>query len=337
MKPYYEPKPAFIDRIKLLLKNEEDVKAFFEASKTPGKKSIRVNTLKISPEDLIKRLENKGWKIKQPFSSHPEILIINNILEPGELGKAQEHLLGYYYVQEITSMMPILALQPHVDDILFDLCAAPGSKTTQAGAKMQNKGTIIANDLNIGRISILSANLERFGITNTIITRHDGLELCAKLKKSKASINFDKILVDAPCSGEGNLRTSPRTLLEWSESMLKRFGAKDKKLASAALELLKPNGEMVYSTCTYAPEENEEVVQHLLDNYDIQIEPIILPIKTRQGISEWKEKTFSPEIKKAVRIYHHDNDLEGFFLCKIRKLSDERKKEVNISAREKQS
>ncbi|MFA5258797.1 MAG: RsmB/NOP family class I SAM-dependent RNA methyltransferase [Candidatus Pacearchaeota archaeon] len=325
MRPYHEPKPALVERMKILLNDENDLKAFFEMSKIQGRRSIRVNTLKISPEDLIKRLREKNWNVSQPITNHPEIIQICSELLPGALGKSEEHLLGYYYVQEITSMMPILALQPKTDEIMLDLCAAPGSKTTQAAALMENKGTIIANDLNIGRISILSANLERFGITNTIITRHDGLELCERIKKSKTRIKFDKILVDAPCSGEGNIRCSPGTYLEWSENLLKSLGKRQKKLASAALELLKVNGEMIYSTCTHSPEENEEVIEHLLNNYDIEIKEIKLPIKFRPGISEWKGKTFSEQIKKAARIYHHDNDLEGFFLCKIKKLSEERK------------
>jgi len=321
----YEPKPKFVERLNLLLNNKEDVERFFEYCKIPSKKSIRVNTLKISPKELITRLKNKGWDVKQPFSAHPEIIIIKSTLQPGELGKTQEHILGYYYVQEITSMMPILALNPNENEIMLDLCASPGSKTTQAAAIMNNRGTIIANDLNIGRISILSANLERFSVCNTIVTRHDGLDLCAKLKKSRTKIRFDKILADVPCSGEGNIRCSPRTYIEWSESLLENLGRKQKKLASTAIELLKINGEMVYSTCTHAPEENEEVIQHLIDNYDIKIEKINLPLKTRPGITSWKDKKFDEQIKNAVRIYHHDNDMEGFFLCKIKKLSDNRK------------
>ena len=133
-------------------------------------------------------------------------------------------------------------------------------------------------------------------------------------------MKFDKILVDAPCSGEGNLRTSPRTLLEWSEGLLNKLSGKQKHLASTALDLLKPNGEMIYSTCSYAPEENELVIQHLLENQDIEIIPVRLPIKTRKGITKWKGKKLSRELEKAVRIYHHDNDMEGFFLCKIRKI-----------------
>jgi NOL1/NOP2/sun family putative RNA methylase len=316
----YQPKPLFIKRMEILLDNNEDLEKFLETSKTQPKKSIRINTLKISSKELISKLKNKGWNLSQPFSDHPEILIINNILEPGELGKTTEHLLGYYYAQEITSMMPILALSPCENDNLLDLCAAPGSKTTQAAALMNNKGTIIANDLSLGRIKILSANLERFGITNTIITRHKGSELCNKLKN--LGFQFNKILVDAPCSGEGNIRTSPRTFLEWSESLLKSLSKKQKKLASSALELLKPGGEMIYSTCTYAPEENELVIQHLLDNFNIEILPINLPLKTRKGITTWKNKSLNKQLKNCIRIYHHDNDTEGFFLCKMRKMGE---------------
>ena len=323
MKTNYEPKPKFIERISNLLNNnEEDIKAFFETAKTHPKKAIRCNTIKISPDELIERLKKYNWKISQPIPNQKEIIVIENELLPGELGKAKEHLLGYYYVQEITSMMPILVLQLKPEDIFLDCCAAPGSKTTQAAALMENKGIIIANDLSIGRISILSANLERIGVTNTIITRHDFLQLSKKLKE--LNMRFNKILVDAPCSGEGNIRLSPSTYLNWSEGLLKKLSSKQKRIAEAALQLLKPEGEMIYSTCSYAPEENEEVIQYLLDNYGdkIKIETISLPIKSRPGITEWKNKKFSDELKKCHRFYHHDNDLEGFFICKIRKMGE---------------
>ena len=141
-------------------------------------------------------------------------------LMPGELGKSVEHLLGYYYVQEISSMMPVLALDinPRAEEIVLDLCAAPGSKTSQISAQMQNKGTIIANDKDIGRISILATNTERCGCTNIIITRNDAVQLCEKLANLK--MKFDKILLDLPCSGEGTLRSSPKTLLMWNLKMI---------------------------------------------------------------------------------------------------------------------
>ncbi|MEM0465549.1 MAG: RsmB/NOP family class I SAM-dependent RNA methyltransferase [Candidatus Pacearchaeota archaeon] len=320
MKNSYEPKPEFLERMKILLNNSKDLNNFFESIKTTPKKSIRVNTLKISIENLIKRTKEKNWQINVPFENYPEIIQIISNLEPGEIGKAKEHILGYYYVQEITSMMPVIALEPKENEIILDLCASPGSKTTQLAAKMNNTGTIIANDVSIPRIKILSSNLERIGVTNTIITRHDGIGLSIKLKKM--NFLFDKILVDAPCSGEGNLRSSPRTFLEWSENLIKNFSKKQKKLAKEAFEVLKINGTMVYSTCTHAPEENEEVIQYLLDTYKdkIRIEPVNLPIRTREGILSWKNQNFNKDIKKAVRIYPHDNDLEGFFLCKLRKI-----------------
>lgn len=331
----YEPKPRFIERMSLLLKDKEDLNKFFEFAKTKPKKSIRVNTLRISPSELIKRLEKYNWKVKQISSQFPEIIQVQSNLEPGEIGKTKEHILGYYYVQEITSMMPIIALNPKENEMLLDLCASPGSKTTQAASFMKNQGTILANDVSMGRITILSSNLEKCGVTNTITTLHDGLGLCNRLKRlnqcnyhqQMSLLSFNKILVDAPCSGEGNIRLSPRTYLEWSEGMLERFGKKQKKLASAALELLKEGGKMVYSTCTHAPEENEEVIQYLFDNYDIEILPINLPIKSREGILEWKGKKFDKSMINCKRIYHHDNDMEGFFLCKILKLSDKKKGE----------
>ena len=313
----FEPKPTFIERMKLLLNDKQDVEKFFNIAKTKPKKSIRVNTLKISPEKLKKRLEAKGWELSE-IKDHPEILRIEGQLEPGELGKAKEHLLGYYYVQEITSMMPIIALSPKPNEILLDCCASPGSKTTQAAVLMENKGTIIANDVKITRTIILSANLERQGITNTIMTRHDAVALSERLKK--INLKFNKILIDAPCSGEGNIRVSPRTYLEWSENLLKSMSKKQKKIASSMIELLEDNGEIIYSTCTHAPEENEEVVQHLLDNYNLEIVKTELPIKSRPGLTKFKDKTFHQSLKLAHRIYHHDNDMEGFFLCKLKKI-----------------
>ncbi|MBR9705609.1 RsmB/NOP family class I SAM-dependent RNA methyltransferase [Candidatus Pacearchaeota archaeon] len=314
----YEPKPKFLEHMKKLLDNKEDLQKYLEVIKTKQKKSIRVNTLKIDPETLKKTLQTRGWDISQPCDSYPEIIRIESNLEPGEIGKTKEHLLGYYYSQEITSMMPILALNPQPNDILFDCCAAPGSKTTQAAAIMENKGTIIANDVTIGRIIILSSNLERCGVTNTMITRHDAIALSNRLQK--VNMLFDKILVDAPCSGEGNIRVSPRTLLEWSEGLIKGLSKKQKKIAQAALNLLKPGGEMIYSTCTHAPEENESVVQHLLDNNkDLEIIKVDLPIKSRPGLTQWNKEKFSNKLRLAHRIYPHDNDMEGFFLCKLRK------------------
>jgi NOL1/NOP2/sun family putative RNA methylase len=323
----FMPKSAFVERMNTLLQNEKDRKEYWEIVHKEPNNSIRCNTLKISPEKLKKRLEEKGWKINQPYKDYPEIMIIENNLGPGELGKAEEHLLGYFYVQEISSMLSILALKPTEEDIFLDLCASPGSKTTQAAARMNNKGSIIANDSKLGRLIILASNLEKCGVSNTVITQNDGIDLCIRYRREQ--IFFDKILVDAPCSGEGTLRSSPETFIMWNEKMTGKFSRIQRHLAENAIGCLKVGGELLYSTCTHAPEENEEVVQHLLDNFDIEIQEINLPLKTRPGITEWQDNKFSEEMKKCVRIYPQDNDTEGFFVCKIKKLSDN-KKEVNL-------
>lgn len=324
LKERFVPKEKFIERMQNLL-GKEEAKAFFEISYTPTPNSIRVNTLKISIEELKKRLEDYGWKIKQPFKEFPEVITIDSKLSAGELGKTREHLLGYYYVQEISSMLPMLVLRPRSGETILDLCASPGSKTTQAAAMMENSGTIIANEVSMGRVGILTSNLERCGVTNVIVTRKEGVALCNKILKN-SKVRFDKILVDAPCSGEGTLRKSPKTFSMWNENMIKKIAATQRRLAEAAIRLLKINGEMIYSTCTLAPEENEEIVNYLLEKFDIEIESINLPLKYRKGICSWEGKDYSKEVEKCLRLYPQDNDTDGFFVARIKKLSEEEKK-----------
>ena len=315
----YALKPLFLERVRKLLPNKSDYQSYLEILKVPPVKSIRCNVLKISPTELKKKLEEKTWKIKQNWKNHPEIMIVEDNLEPGELGRALEHLLGYYYVQELASMLPVMVLQPNPNELILDLCSSPGSKTTQIASEIQNTGTIIANEISLGRIKILASNLERCGVINTIITKKDGIGFCKRLKQE--GINFDKILVDAPCSGEGTLRSSPKTYLMWNIKTIKNLSKLQKNLVSSALEILKPNGELVYSTCTHAPEENEEVVDFILKKFsNVKIQKISLPIKTREGITKWGEKEYSKEVKKSCRIYPQDNNTEGFFIAKFKKL-----------------
>ncbi len=323
----YNPKELFEERIKLLLPDNEDRHAFWEICHTKPIDSIRCNTLKISTEELKKRLEDYGWKLEFISDKHPEIMIIkpDSKLKPGELGKSLEHLMGFYYVQDTSSMMSIIALKPSEKDFFLDLCASPGSKTTQAASMMNNQGVIIANEVSLGRIGILTTNLERCGVSNTIVTKKDGVQFCQKCQREK--IFFDKILVDAPCSGEGTLRKSPNTMNIWNLKVIEGMSKVQKKLASEALKILRVGGEMVYSTCTLSPEEDEEVIQYLKDNFEITVEKINLPMKTRPGITHWNKIEFHEEIKNCCRIYPHDNDSDGFFLAKIKKIGEECKLE----------
>ena len=181
---------------------------------------------------------------------------------------------------------------------------------------IKNKGTIIANDKSIGRVKILSSNLERCSCSNVIITRNDAVQFCEKLKKT--GMNFDKILLDLPCSGEGTLRSSPKTFLIWNLKMINKLSRIQKKIAASAISLLKQEGTLVYSTCTHTPEENESVVSFLVTNFNMQVEPVSLPIKFRPGITSWEKEKFSNEVEKSCRIYPQDNNTEGFFLAKLK-------------------
>ena len=322
-----ELKKLFVERIQELLPDRDgkgtDLKKYLEILNEKPVNSLRCNRLKISPQELKSRLEkNYNWKLSQPWKSNPEVFIVESNLMPGELGRATEHLLGYYYIQELSSMLPIIALQPKPHEKFLDLCASPGSKTTQTASEMLNTGLIIANEKSLGRIKILASNLERCGVTNTIITRADGIKLCEKFLKS--DLKFDKILVDAPCSGEGTLRSSIATYKMWSINTVKALSKIQRKLFKAAFEILEPEGQIIYSTCTHSPEEDEEIVDYALKEFKgkIKIEKIDIPVKSRPGITHWQQKEYLEDVKYACRIYPHDNNTEGFFLTKFTKLRE---------------
>lgn len=314
----YKIKERFIERMKEMLGPEID--AFLAFIEQPLPKAIRANTLKISTYELKRELEKKyGWKIEQPLASYQEAFIIKSRLEPGELGKTIEHQEGYYFVQGLASMMSVLALKPEPEQTVLDMCAAPGGKTTQLAALMKNKGKILANDIAPSRVKILKFNLERCGVENCTVTNLSGRLLAKKFPES-----FDKILVDAPCSGEGTMLWDFKARKVWSLDLIKRRASLQKKLLGAAIACLKSERELVYSTCTFAPEENEAVIDWAIKKFPVKLEEIKLPqpFKIRAGITEWHGKTFDKEVAKAARIYPQDNSTEGFFIAKLKKSHD---------------
>lgn len=316
----YKPKQEFIARLQELLQDE--IVDFFECMLKQLPTSIRVNTLKIDVNEALSIMQK--WQPKQVFNSYPEALIIQKQYQPGELGNSIEHKLGYFYIQEISSMLAGIAVDAKPYDVIVDVCAAPGSKTTQIAAAMQNKGLIIANDVRNDRIKILLSNIERIGVSNCIVTKMSGIKLLEKLPKLEKTmqIKFNKILLDVPCSGEGTIRSNQYILQMWNINMIKRLAALQKKLLHAALLNASSGTEIVYSTCTLTPEENEEVIQYALDNFDVKLVKPKLPseLKLSSGITEWKNKVFSSEMRNAVRLWPHHNNTEGFFIAKLVKL-----------------
>jgi len=225
-----------------------------------------------------------------------------------------EHPLGYFYAQEAASMIPPLVLEPKENDIVLDMAASPGSKTTQIAAMMNNEGILVANDINAARMKPLCLNVQRCGITNCIVTMMHGQRF--------RNFEFDKILLDAPCSGTGTIRKSLKTLRIWNPLMIQRLAHTQKNLIDIAFKNLKPAGTLVYSTCSTEPEENEAVIDFLINKYDdAQVEEIKLEnIKRSEPIMEFDNNKYNEEVKKCLRIWPQDNDTEGFFVTKIKKL-----------------
>ncbi len=295
---------AFMARCSKLLGEEN--REFLKCLQMPLRKSIRANTIKIQVSELEKRLGFLG----QQFSWYPEGFFIDE----EKPGKYLEHFLGYYHVQSAISMVPALLLDPRPEERVLDMTAAPGSKTTQMAQMMGNRGVIVANDVRVERLKALKSNIERLGVLNTVVTRNDGRNL-------RLGSTFDKVLLDAPCSGEGTVRKNWNMLSRWSMERIRSLSRLQKSIAENAALSLRPGGSMVYSTCTLAPEENEGVVDHLLNKFgwiDIE-ETKIEGLKTRSGIMEWEGMGFDERVKNCMRIYPHDNDTEGFFIAKLRK------------------
>jgi NOL1/NOP2/sun family putative RNA methylase len=196
------------------------------------------------------------------------------------------------------------------------MCAAPGSKSSQIIQYMENKGTLIANDFQGKRLAALGINLQRISALNTIVTLMHG----HRFKNS--GIEFDKILVDAPCSGTGTIRKSLKTLRIWNANMVRKIAREQKRLIDAAFSILKSGGTLVYSTCSLEPEEDEAIVDFLINKYDNAsvVEINLKGLKKGKIVEEFDNKKYSPEVKKCLRLWPQDNDTEGFFVAKIKKL-----------------
>ena len=289
-------------RYKKIIPNFEEFLSYHEK---PQAVSIRVNTLKIRRQDLLEmtklNLKPVSWYENGFFVEGGYAAKVTNTLE---------YFLGYIYLQDAASMLPPLVLEPSETDRILDLTAAPGSKTTQISQMMNNKGCIIANDNAYERIKALRGNMNKLGCMNIAVTRFD--------VRSFPNSRFDKILLDVPCSLEGSMR---KYFIKWSERIIRGFASLQKKMISRAWQLLNPGGILIYSTCTYAPEENEGVVQFLLNNNeDAVLEPIkIKGIKLHSGLTKFRDTSFDAELKKTVRLYIHDYNTSGFYIAKIRK------------------
>lgn len=278
--------------------------------------TFRTNTLKIATSDLITKLDQSGIQF-EVVSWLPDAFILFSPYK--EFTETDIYQNGLVYVQSLSSMIPPLVLDPKFDNKICDLTAAPGSKTSQIAALMKNSGEILANDLSRVRLYKLEHNLKLLGVKNTKISHTPGQLLWQKYPEY-----FDKTLIDTPCSLEGTFCTlDPKSFSTWSSNKVKQLSQMQKFLLRSAVSLTKVGGEIVYSTCTLSPQENEEVIDWLLKKEAGRVE--LLPINLKidnpimLGLKAWGHKTFSQDLEKTLRILP-SNLMEGFFLAKFKKL-----------------
>ena len=293
----------------LALWGEEDTLRFLEACEQPIRTSIRMNTLRMESEKTIERLQKKKIKLEKiPWLSHGYYGNFEGHSTPGAF---LEHMLGFYYVQGVPSMTTVEVLDPQPDETILDLAAAPGGKTTHIAQQMQNSGKVVAVEMDRRRISSLESNILRCGVTNSIVLRGDARKI------EKLNLEPDRILLDAPCSGEGLIPLDPTRKTSKSMADVRFCATKEDELLDVAVTVLAPGGTIVYSTCSIAPEENEYIVDEILKRYpEMKIVPIPLDFGT-PGYSEPFGVSLDESLKLARRFLPHLHGSEGFFICKM--------------------
>lgn len=309
----------FVSRLtKLYPDNFSEILGTFTTRKPS---TFRTNTLKISTVELVKKLELQGFEVEpsplsDAFTSKKQTSFILKNRSQRELTETPEYKNGELYIQGLSSMIPPLVLNPQEKSVVLDACSAPGSKTTQMAALMNNTGQIIANDMSTVRLYKLVANLKTLGVTNTQTTHFRAQELWQKFPNT-----FDSVLVDVPCSLEGRfLTTNPKSYAMWSVKKVKVLAEHQKHILRSAVSSAKSGATIVYSTCTISPEENEEVVEWMLSkDSSLTLQTVDIPgVPTKAGILEWNGKSYHSEVSKCVRVLPTAL-FEGFFLAKFLK------------------
>lgn len=270
------------------------------------KPALRVNTLKISASELVKRLEAKGVKLEKVSFLDNGFFYTSDF----SMGSTPEYLQGYYYLQEPASQLPVLVLDPKPGELVLDMAASPGGKTTQISSYMSGEGVIVALDNNSQRLKSLNNNLERLAVPNVLVYNLDARYA------DNLGLEFDKVLLDAPCSG--NFCVERDFFNKRSVSDFKFKAEEQKKLLRAALKCLKKDGFLVYSTCSLEPEEDEFVVNWLVENFDVEVEETGLSVGLPGSVNVFGNE-LSSSVGKTKKLWPHLTGTQGFFIARIRK------------------
>ncbi|KAI9140094.1 NOL1/NOP2/sun family-domain-containing protein [Paraphysoderma sedebokerense] len=292
--------------------------SFLEANEVPRPVTIRANTLKTTRRDLAQSLINRGVNL-EPIGKWSKVGL--QVFDaPVPIGATPEYLAGMYMLQAASSFLPVMALAPKENERVLDMSAAPGGKTTYIAALMKNTGLVFANDFSKDRTKALVANIHRLGVKNAVVCNYDGRQFPSVIG------GFDRILLDAPCSGTGVISKDPAVKLNKTEKDFDMLSQLQKQLILAAIDSVDANsstgGYIVYSTCSVMVEENEDVV-----NYALKKRPNVKLVETglefgEVGFTKFRGKTFHPSLSLTKRYYPHTHNMDGFFVAKFKKFSN---------------
>jgi ribosomal RNA methyltransferase Nop2 len=303
--------------VKLIMRlfNASEAMAFFEANEKPRPTTIRANTLKTRRRDVALALQARGVHLDVVGDWTKVGLQVFESQVP--LGATPEYLAGHYMLQSAASFLPVMALDPQPNERVLDLCAAPGGKSTYIAAMMKNSGVLYANDVSEPRLVAVKANLARMGVKNSVISCYDGRKFPA--------ISFDRVLLDAPCAGLGVVSRDPSVKFSKTQDDVSRCAHLQRELLLRAIDLVditsKTGGFVVYSTCSISVEENEAVIDYALRMRHVKVIDSGLAFGD-PGFVRYRTKQFHPSLKLARRVYPHKQNLDGFFVCKLKKLSN---------------
>ncbi|XP_058976086.1 probable 28S rRNA (cytosine-C(5))-methyltransferase [Musca domestica] len=290
---------------------------YLEASEVARPLTIRTNTLKTRRRDLAAALINRGVNL-DPLGKWTKVgLVIYSSQVP--LGATPEYLAGHYMIQGASSMLPVMALAPQENERILDMCSAPGGKGSHIAAVMKNTGVLFANDANKDRIKAVVANFHRLGVVNSIVSCEDG----AKFRQIMTG--FDRILLDAPCTGTGVVSKDPSVKTTKCPVDVQRCYNLQRKLLLTAIDCTDAKsatgGYIVYSTCSVLPEENEWVIDYVLKKRNVKLVPTGLDFGV-EGFTKYRQYRFHPSLNLTRRYYPHTHNMDGFFVAKLKKFSN---------------